>query len=602
MFLNQNKKSLLKELDSIVMDKKIIHFHNYNQSYDQPASINFIKDWKTLSLFMSLNIQELKDSTISKKHHNRWDYGRHEQNSNQIVKDFFTVYGKMEQITRHFLSICLFVGKINYEHVYAFLEDQVQNSNVDVLDDFKTLKKVIDKYKDKILILDKKRSVLLEHLDEFKYFIDYLQNHSHFSSNIDFLSQKNRFHIDINADIKHTIDSMENIIQEYSKYYKTSILNQIFNMDDLQKDRDLTYSICKRLFSKLNLVKNFDNMASFFVSNKCHDTISDNMLMVSVNVNSSIEKAIIFEDLSIAYKLKGEKDYLYFFDYVYSDKMVSDIFKANLKYIMRKNPNIQRAFISIYDKWISNRTDHLNTFSHQSIYVCIDSYFKHEGILKSKHYDLIKQMKIMYSLEQLDDEMHAIIRKHKFEQYANSIVSNKYRPLYNKTTYNSLQVLFDMNISKSILQDMIGKKLAAIKTSKELNAVIKSLIATLNSFSMDKVKLKASANNAKIISDTDNILIIEVTDFEQSKVLGSPSWCISRNSYHFDNYLSNNSRQLFVYNFNKNGKEAASMIGITLDTSYVMTAGHTKTDGMFHDKKMLEYVVEKFKSINKSLS
>ncbi len=609
MFLNNDKKSLLNELDKIVKHKQKWHFNSFN-SYDAPSNEfkkiaykHNISNWKELCLFMNQTIFELKDSKYIKKNNHYFSYEGYDHSKNPVVKDFVTQFQKVNEITDFFLSICLFALRIDYTPIYNFFEKHASYSSVNVKKEFETINAIINKYSNMISFLDDKKNSLLDKMDDFDYLLESITRDVHLNSGIHHYSRRlnavnQRFHFDINADIKANTELMKNVISEYSEYYKTNILDKLFNADELQEDRNTIFNICKKLFVKLNLSSINDDMAYRFILNKTDDSLTDNILMMSVNIDSFIEKAIVFDDLSIAYRLKGAKDYSYFFDYTNTDKMVMSIFKANLRYIMRKNPNIQKAFINIYESWNNPLEKQINGCSHQSIYICIDSYFKNEGILKSKKYDLINKMKTFYTLEQLDDDMHAIIREHKFEQYANSIISNKYKPLYNKTTYKSLKVLFDMNISRSVLQDMIGKKMAAIKTSKELNDAIKLLINTLNTFTMDKVKLKVIANNAKIVSEDDNILIIEVTNFNQAKVLGSPSWCISRNSYHFENYVSRNSRQLFVYNFNKNGKEASSMIGITLDSSYRMTAGHTKTDGIFKDKELLSYVVEKFKSLS----
>lgn len=612
MFLNNDKKSLLNELDKIVKHKKMLHFNNFNidDVHSKPFKTSSYKhniiNWEELCLFMNQSISELKDSKYIKRHNYYFSHEGYDHSKNPIVKDFLTQFKKVNEITDFFLSICLFAVRIDYTPIYNFFEKHASSSSVNVKKELETINAIINKYSNTISFLDSKKDALLDKMDDFNYLLEGItrdanlnggmHQYSYYSRRLNAGTQ--RFHFDINADIKTNTELMKDIVSEYSEYYKTNILDKLFNSDELQEDRNTIFNLCKKLFVKLNLSSSNNDMAYKFILNNTDDSITDNMLMVSINVDSFIEKAVVFEDLSIAYRLKGSKDYSYFFDYTNTDKMVVSIFKANLRYIMRKNPNIQKAFINIYDSWNSSSENQAHGCSHQSIYICIDSYFKNEGILKSKKYDLINKMKTFYTLEQLDDNMHAIIREHKFEQYANSIISNKYKPLYNKTTYKSLKVLFDMNISRSVLQDMIGKKMAAIKTSKELNDAIKLLISTLNTFTMDKVKLKVVANNAKIVSDDDNILIIEVVNFNQAKVLGSPSWCISRNSYHFENYVSRHSRQLFVYNFNKSGKEASSMIGITLDSSYMMTAGHTKTDGVFKDKELLSYVVEKFKSLS----
>lgn len=53
--------------------------------------------------------------------------------------------------------------------------------------------------------------------------------------------------------------------------------------------------------------------------------------------------------------------------------------------------------------------------------------------------------------------MHKLIREHKIKKFAESIVSSKYKHLYNKESYKLFQELYDLSIDTKTLQEMIGK-------------------------------------------------------------------------------------------------------------------------------------------------
>jgi hypothetical protein len=125
------------------------------------------------------------------------------------------------------------------------------------------------------------------------------------------------------------------------------------------------------------------------------------------------------------------------------------------------------------------------------------------------------------------------------------------------------------------------------------NDNIKSLINSFNDFDIESIKIKAVSNKVKVISDSDNILILEIENFDQSKKLGSGSWCISRNKTYFDQYTEKGGKQYFIYDFNQTSKSVKSLLGVTLTKTNTVKAAHNKSDSQLKDKKMIDYLIEK---------
>src|SRR5690606_34900688 len=101
-------------------------------------------------------------------------------------------------------------------------------------------------------------------------------------------------------------------------------------------------------------------------------------------------------------------------------------------------------------------------------------------------------------------------------------------------------------------------------TSDEFNAGLQKIIDSINNFDPDIISDKSKNLNINTLYKEDNVYVFKIDNFEQSKAIGSTSWCISRHEHYFDSYTENNAVQLFIFDFNKSSKDNKSMIGMTL--------------------------------------
>lgn len=160
--------------------------------------------------------------------------------------------------------------------------------------------------------------------------------------------------------------------------------------------------------------------------------------------------------------------------------------------------------------------------------------------------------------------------------------------------------MYDLKIPASELQESLGKKLAAFKSSEDFNKALKQLYSIHNGFNSESVINKANAVNAEVIKNDDNMVIIKIENFQQSSATGSSSWCIVRDEVHFKSYKED-SHQYFIYDFNKDPVENNSIVGITLNKDGTHSAAHFKNDDQLYDndefkKLQLEIVKHDFKS------
>ena len=296
--------------------------------------------------------------------------------------------------------------------------------------------------------------------------------------------------------------------------------------------------------------------------------ITENQFVVDLNYNNlKIKRIIIFkDDFSIC--LKDKDNNLNILDNINErNKLIENIFKTELSYRLRKSPRIAKLFIEKLEEDYNLIEDAL---------AAADTYIQHEAILKSKDFDLLDEIEDSL-FETLDDNMNAFIKDFKLKQYAHSIASNKYLDLYNDESYEIIALLKELDISKEVLQSTIGKKMAAYKDSEQFNAALEKLYTINSKFNPTDVKETAQNCNAEIISDVDNVLVIRIDNHDQSKQLGSGSWCIVREESYFRSY-TDQACQYFIYDFNKSAKNNDSLIGLTLHSTGDVSASHLKND------------------------
>lgn len=385
--------------------------------------------------------------------------------------------------------------------------------------------------------------------------------------------------------------------------------HEVFNQDTLVADYKKVLKICEILIEKTNVHMSYPSLKAVdFLSNyanqqidilKLTDFTTDfkelEIVAILNNVkDSNITAAIIFDDSSVVVKKKGYDIFQYNANTFDAKELLIQGTIDEITHMLRKNPSISKA-VKLLITNLKNK--HVNNISQlftmlRGLKVSIKSYFEHVNILKSHNFDFINELKTSHSFEIFDDKIHKIVRKHKIEQYANSIVSNKYKSLYSDKTYTLMEELYDLGLSTHILQDMIGKKMASIKNTRSLNAALKSLISSIDGFDIKNIKMKAAANNVKVLFETDNYLVLEIDTFRQSKIMGSPSWCISRDNYHFENYTNGGKIQVFAYDFTLTAKDNKSIVGLTLTKAMKVHAAHNKNDTELRDKAMKERLIK----------
>lgn len=377
-------------------------------------------------------------------------------------------------------------------------------------------------------------------------------------------------------------------LEEYNKIRK-DIQNII-----IVNNKDVYYSYADKFLKSLNNNDIKDFLIQYKADNS-DDNYQPECLLKEIEIKeaySKVGKVLIFDDLSFAVQHK-EGNWKLFEDINERKNILQNIILSDLAYKLRKSPTIAKLFIN-------KLKDNLE-YNVEKAYVAADTYLNHEKLLKSKDFNLIEKIN-EFEFEDLDDTMNAYIKKHKIEQYALSITSNKYKHLYDDITYKNFELLHDLKIPESDLQSYLGKKMAAFKSPKDFNNALKKFYNSFNGFEMETMLEKAKKLGATVLSSKDDVLLLKIHNFQQSKELGSSSWCISREEVHFKSY-SEDAYQYFLLDFKKDPIDKEAMIGVTLNKNGTYSASHYKDDSRFFENDtfkvlQVEIIQSDIKSFN----
>jgi len=332
------------------------------------------------------------------------------------------------------------------------------------------------------------------------------------------------------------------------------------------------------------------NLAGFMLDKKYEDLITTR---ITLTESQKIQDYIVFDDSSVCYKKGGV--YKVVEDKEDHKNIFSELEHSMIAYQLRKKPKIAQYISQLYT---DNGYDTTPVGQLEGVLIVIDTYLNHEQILKNMKMDLT--LFNNKSFEVIDDYMNELINLHKLNHYANSILSNKNKHLLNDTSLESFKVLMDSGVSKGVIQNLVGRKLSAINTQEEFEKYLEKVIEHISSFSEDILMDKLNTNNIKPVINKNNIVIFEIETFAQSQQLGSPSWCISRSDYYFNSYKNENTKQYFMYDFNRDEKDNQSMIGFTVNKDGSMRTQHAKNDDYHEVDDYLQKVINKILYLEQS--
>ena len=377
------------------------------------------------------------------------------------------------------------------------------------------------------------------------------------------------------------------LLKEYNDLV-FSFENDIHNIiNNYLKDNNLTFAY---QFEKILKKKDNENSIESLLNIEIFEDKNIKSKFSFTN-NQDFKNIWLFNDNSILVKKNNDE-----LEIVKNDIVFNNIFNKLpdniISFSLRKNPHLAKIF---HKKLLELKYNN----DVVSLLETMQSILDNHQILKNINFNFNEINN--KSIEAFSDLIDSSIRRYKIENYRKSIISNKYIDYLDEYNYKLFESLYDEKVSKEDLQKYIGKKLASCKNKEMFNESIKTLINIINSFEINIITNKLKKDDINIFYNKDNVIAFEVKEYQQSKKYGSQSWCIQRSESTFENYISN-SKQIFVYDFNKEVHDNKSMFGITIYNNGNINTQHFKDDKFF---ELLDYKLGKeiyIEALNKILN
>jgi len=531
-------------------------------------------DFNSLTRIFNSQIKKLANVVIEINKNIHKENFSHNYNAIKEVYEDFKREKKDQLLSKTFSAY--FSQLVNMADEVNFEYDEFQER----------LNKLSTSIKSSFLFLEKMASFINEYIQIEPYIKKSMYDKAQLSIYINELKDTCKDHSEI---IKLAPDYLEirsfDIINPHIIEFnsiKTDMLNK------LKKEQpELLYSMSE--FYNNDIKNHSGCLATFMLDKKHETTIVDRLTLTQ---SQKIQDFIVFEDLSVCYKKGGE------YRVIANNEDYKNIFEeleySIIDYQLRKKPKMAQYMAKRY-KESSYISSNINL---ENVLIVIDTYLNNEQILKNMKMDLnIFEIK---DFEGIDDYMHELINEHKLNQYANIILSNKNKHLLNNQSLASFKVLMESGVSKASIQNLIGKKLASINTPEDFEIYLEKVVDHISGFNKEILIDKLTVQNIELVYQKDNVIVFEVDTFEQSKLFGSPSWCISRSEYYFNDYKSDDNKQYFLYDFSRNEKDNQSMIGFTVQLNGAMVTQHARNDDYHEVDDFLKNIVNKIIYTHKS--
>lgn len=328
----------------------------------------------------------------------------------------------------------------------------------------------------------------------------------------------------------------------------------------IRKEQPYAYGSLAETYSQF--LKNGTGPLTAFFTTKLDSAMEHN---VELSKAQTIKRSALFVDGSILFIDKNDQHILP----ENSHELKKYITQFNLDLIdfkFRKQP----AFGKVFKNKFLEDQDNINiTLSTANSFLL--------------NYDILKQIKFDKSIldkgfEQINDYIENSVKSYKVYKYANSILSSKNKHLMTESAYPFFEKFYDEKLKEDFLQDYIGKKLAMLTTPEEFTVFVKNVHDKLYDFGKYSTIALLDSIDKKALELNDNEGIVHIKTFAESNKLGTSNWCISRNSSYFDDYVKEDRRQYFFYDYTKESSDTMSMIGITLREDGLIHAAHKKND------------------------
>lgn len=182
------------------------------------------------------------------------------------------------------------------------------------------------------------------------------------------------------------------------------------------------------------------------------------------------------------------------------------------------------------------------------------------------------------SFEKLED-LYDYLQSYEINQKTNQVLKalpSRTRQLAN----DELKSLISLNTEYSKpIKDFYSKKGGKYKDIDSLLSDTKDYINNLKGdFNLEGIKKRLEGLNVVLVDESEELLLIQVLDYDASSKIGSKSWCISTSESMWKSYVNEFTNQYFVFDFTKDMSDKKHMIGFTVSPGDKVSNAHWADD------------------------
>ena len=205
-------------------------------------------------------------------------------------------------------------------------------------------------------------------------------------------------------------------------------------------------------------------------------------------------------------------------------------------------------------------------------------------------YKMLSEIQIdknINSFKKLED-LYDYLQSYEINQKTNQVLKglpSRTRELAN----DELKSLISLNIeySKSV-KDFYSKKGGKYKNIETLVKDTKDYINNLKGdFNLEEIKKKLVGLNVILVDESEELLLIQVLDYDASSKIGPKAWCIVTSESMWRSYVNEFTNQYFVFDFTKDISDKSHMIGFTVSPGDKIANAHWADDSAVRNPEQI---------------
>lgn len=257
-------------------------------------------------------------------------------------------------------------------------------------------------------------------------------------------------------------------------------------------------------------------------------------------------------------------------------------------FLMKKIKEKEGNYFKVINSLIENGID------KDSVMNIYNKYKKHKNLLNNNNiyffdYFNKEDENLNKQFENLSDDIHKAIVKSNYKKIKKDLYS-KHNDILNERTDKIIKMFAEAEISPKLIKKMVGRKIRGFSDVDYLNSELEKLYEEVQGDWNKKNYLeKLKKTNSKILLNEDNKLVIEILNHDDAKTLGTSNWCVSRDKNFYFDYVGDQERFVFVYDFEQPPFEEESLKAVIIETDGDVKEVYNRSDIKIDNNSVNQY-------------